>query len=67
MERMAIQAKEKVKGRARGKATNTSLLRRGFQPGGLYYLEEIYHSLYQNFITKYILLHPAPSDSAAPI
>jgi ubiquinone/menaquinone biosynthesis C-methylase UbiE len=26
--------------------------------GGIYFLEEIYPSLYQNFITKHILLHP---------
>ena len=55
---MAIPAEEKGKGRARGKATNTSLLRRGFKPGGVYYREEIYPSRYRNFITKHILLHP---------
>jgi ubiquinone/menaquinone biosynthesis C-methylase UbiE len=26
--------------------------------GGVYYLEEIYPSVYQNFITRHILLHP---------
>jgi hypothetical protein len=26
--------------------------------GGTYFLEEIYPSLYQNFITQHILLHP---------
>ena len=26
--------------------------------GGIYFLEELYPSLYQNFITKHILLHP---------
>lgn len=26
--------------------------------GGVYYVEELYPSLYQNFITKHILLHP---------
>ena len=26
--------------------------------GGLYFIEEIYPSLYQNFLTKHILLHP---------
>ena len=31
---------------------------RVLKPGGVYYLEEIYPSLYQNFITQYILLHP---------
>lgn len=28
-------------------------------PGGTYFLEELYPTLYQNFITKHILLHPA--------
>jgi ubiquinone/menaquinone biosynthesis C-methylase UbiE len=28
------------------------------RPGGVYYVEELYPSLYQNFITKHILLHP---------
>jgi len=32
---------------------------RVLKPGGVYYLEELYPSLYQNFITKHILLHPA--------
>jgi ubiquinone/menaquinone biosynthesis C-methylase UbiE len=32
---------------------------RVLKPGGAYYLEELYPSLYQNFITKHILLHPA--------
>ena len=32
---------------------------RVLNPGGVYYLEELYPSLYQNFITKHILLHPA--------
>jgi hypothetical protein len=27
--------------------------------GGSYFFEELYPSLYQNFITKHILLHPA--------
>jgi ubiquinone/menaquinone biosynthesis C-methylase UbiE len=27
--------------------------------GGVYYLEELYPTVYQNFITKHILLHPA--------
>ena len=31
---------------------------RVLKPGGAYYLEELYPSLYQNFITKHILLHP---------
>ena len=31
---------------------------RVLKPGGVYYLEEIYPSLYQNFITRHILLHP---------
>ncbi len=32
---------------------------RVIKPGGAYYLEELYPSLYQNFITRRILLHPA--------
>ena len=31
---------------------------RVLKPGGVYYLEELYPSLYQNFITKHVLLHP---------
>lgn len=32
---------------------------RALKPGGAYFLEELYPALYQNFITKHILLHPA--------
>jgi ubiquinone/menaquinone biosynthesis C-methylase UbiE len=32
---------------------------RVLKPGGAYYLEELYPSLYQNFITRHILLHPS--------
>jgi ubiquinone/menaquinone biosynthesis C-methylase UbiE len=31
---------------------------RVLKPGGLYFMEELYPGLYQNFLTKYILLHP---------
>ncbi|MBP1719463.1 MAG: Methyltransferase type 11 [Deltaproteobacteria bacterium] len=31
---------------------------RVLKPGGTYFLEELYPGLYQNFITKHILLHP---------
>jgi ubiquinone/menaquinone biosynthesis C-methylase UbiE len=31
---------------------------RVLKPGGVYYMEELYPSLYQNAITKHILLHP---------
>lgn len=31
---------------------------RVLKPGGAYFLEELYPGLYQNFITKHILLHP---------
>jgi ubiquinone/menaquinone biosynthesis C-methylase UbiE len=31
---------------------------RVLKPGGIYFLEELYPSLYQNFVTKHILLHP---------
>ncbi len=33
-------------------------IHRVLKPGGIYFLEELYPSLYQNFITKHILLHP---------
>ena len=35
-----------------------SEIARVLKPGGVYFLEELYPSLYQNFITKHILLHP---------
>ncbi len=31
---------------------------RVLKPGGLYFMEELYPGLYQNFLTKHILLHP---------
>jgi ubiquinone/menaquinone biosynthesis C-methylase UbiE len=31
---------------------------RVLKPRGIYFLEELYPSLYQNFITRHILLHP---------
>ena len=31
---------------------------RVLKPGGTYFLEELYPGLYQNFITRHILLHP---------
>lgn len=31
---------------------------RVLKPGGTYFLEELYPTLYQNFITRHILLHP---------
>jgi len=31
---------------------------RVLKPGGIYYFEELYPQLYQNFITKHIVLHP---------
>jgi len=33
-------------------------IRRLLKPQGLYYIEELYPGLYQNIITKHILLHP---------
>jgi ubiquinone/menaquinone biosynthesis C-methylase UbiE len=30
---------------------------RVLKPGGVFYVEELYPTLYQNFITKHILLH----------
>lgn len=35
-----------------------SEIARVLRPGGLYFLEELYPSLYQNFLTRHILLHP---------
>jgi ubiquinone/menaquinone biosynthesis C-methylase UbiE len=35
-----------------------SEIARVLKPGGTYFLEELYPSLYQNFITRWILLHP---------
>jgi ubiquinone/menaquinone biosynthesis C-methylase UbiE len=35
-----------------------SEIARVLKPGGIYFLEELYPTLYQNFITKHILLHP---------
>jgi ubiquinone/menaquinone biosynthesis C-methylase UbiE len=32
---------------------------RVLKPGGVYFFEELYPALYQNFLTKRILLHPA--------
>jgi ubiquinone/menaquinone biosynthesis C-methylase UbiE len=32
---------------------------RVIKPGGAYFIEELYPALYQNFITRHILLHPA--------
>jgi ubiquinone/menaquinone biosynthesis C-methylase UbiE len=32
---------------------------RVLKPGGAYFFEELYPALYQNFITRHILLHPA--------
>jgi ubiquinone/menaquinone biosynthesis C-methylase UbiE len=34
-------------------------IRRILKPGGALFLEELYPSLYQNFITRHILVHPA--------
>jgi ubiquinone/menaquinone biosynthesis C-methylase UbiE len=33
-------------------------IHRVLKPGGIYFLEELYPTLYQNFITRHILLHP---------
>jgi ubiquinone/menaquinone biosynthesis C-methylase UbiE len=35
-----------------------SEIARVLKSGGVYYMEELYPSLYQNVITKHILLHP---------
>ena len=39
---------------------------RVLKTGGTYFLEEIYPSLYQNFITKHILLHPRENRFLSP-
>ncbi len=31
---------------------------RVLKPGGVFFMEELYPSLYQNFVTKHVLLHP---------
>ena len=38
---------------------------RVLKPGGAYFIEELYPPLYQNFITKRILLHPAEDRFAS--
>ncbi|MFC1816321.1 class I SAM-dependent methyltransferase [Thermodesulfobacteriota bacterium] len=35
-----------------------SEIERVLKPGGVFFIEDLYPSLYQNFITKHILLHP---------
>lgn len=35
-----------------------SEIERILKPGGIFYVEELYPALYQNFITRHILLHP---------
>ncbi|MCL5406587.1 MAG: class I SAM-dependent methyltransferase [Deltaproteobacteria bacterium] len=39
---------------------------RVLKPGGTYFLEELYPSLYQNFITRHILLHPEENRFTSP-
>ncbi len=39
---------------------------RVLKPGGVYFFEELYPSLYQNFITRYILLHPTDDRFFSP-
>jgi ubiquinone/menaquinone biosynthesis C-methylase UbiE len=36
-----------------------SEISRVLKPGGVYFVEELYPTLYQNFITRHILLHPS--------
>ncbi len=43
-----------------------SEIARVLKPGGLYFLEELYPSLYQNFITRHILLHPKEGRFRGP-
>jgi ubiquinone/menaquinone biosynthesis C-methylase UbiE len=39
---------------------------RVLKPGGTYFLEELYPTLYQNFITRHILLHPEENRFCSP-
>jgi ubiquinone/menaquinone biosynthesis C-methylase UbiE len=39
---------------------------RVLRPGGVYFFEELYPGLYQNFITRYILLHPTDDRFFSP-
>jgi ubiquinone/menaquinone biosynthesis C-methylase UbiE len=39
---------------------------RVLKPGGLFFLEELYPALYQNFITRHILLHPEEDRFSGP-
>lgn len=36
-----------------------SEIKRVLKPNGVFYIEELYPALYQNFITRHILLHPS--------
>lgn len=38
--------------------TAVAEISRVIKPGGVYYLEELYPALYQNILTKHVLLHP---------
>lgn len=39
---------------------------RVLRPGGVYFFEELYPALYQNFITRHILLHPMEDRFTGP-
>jgi ubiquinone/menaquinone biosynthesis C-methylase UbiE len=39
---------------------------RVLKPGGVYFFEELYPALYQNFITRHILLHPTMDRFSGP-
>ena len=43
-----------------------SEIARVLKPGGIYFIEELYPSLYQNFITRHILLHPVGNRFRGP-
>jgi hypothetical protein len=49
------------------KLNRASEIGRAFKPGGVYFLKEFYPSLYQNFVTKHILLHPMENGSGVTI
>ena len=39
---------------------------RVLKPGGVFFIEELYPALYQNFITRHILLHPTEDRFSGP-
>jgi len=46
--------------------TSLAEIARVLKPGGVFFMEELYPTLYQNFITKRILLHPEEDRFSGP-